>query len=135
VSQGDRWSLSQKVDDNSCPEGLLKCVTTSVGDIVPWVPRYDGGLPVSTAVSAAVLAARMGSPPPILAFLILAQIPMSKRLVIDDPTAMRDWLALVDTEGLAGATQLYNWTHYKALACRLADRVTALEKQLDTRQT
>jgi hypothetical protein len=60
---------------------------------------------------------------------------MAKRLVIDDPTAMRDWLALVDTEGLAGDTQRYNWTHYKALACRLADRVTALEKQLDTRRT
>jgi hypothetical protein len=60
---------------------------------------------------------------------------MAKRLVIDDPTALRDWLALVDTEGLAGDTQHYNWTHYKALACRLADRVTALEKQLDTRRT
>lgn len=57
---------------------------------------------------------------------------MAKRLVIDDPTAMRDWLELVDTEGLAGDTQRYNWVHYKALACRLADRVTALEKQLDT---
>ena len=55
---------------------------------------------------------------------------MAKRLVIDDPTAMRDWLALVDTEGLAGDTQRYNWTHYKAIACLLADRVTYLEKQL-----
>ena len=57
---------------------------------------------------------------------------MAKRLVIDDPTAMRDWLELVDTEGLLGDTQRYNWKHYKALACRLADRVTALEKQLAT---
>ena len=56
---------------------------------------------------------------------------MAKRLVIDDPTAMRDWLELVDTEGLAGDTQRYNWKHYKALACRLADRVTALEKQIE----
>ena len=55
---------------------------------------------------------------------------MAKRLVIDDPTAMRDWLDLVDTEGLAGDTQRYNWTHYKAIACLLADRVTYLEKQL-----
>ena len=60
---------------------------------------------------------------------------MAKRLVIDDPTAMRDWLELVEVEGLAGDTQRYNWTHYKALACRLADRVTALEKQLDKLRT
>ena len=56
---------------------------------------------------------------------------MAKRLVIDDPTAMRDWLELVDIEGLAGDTQRYNWTHYKALACRLADRVTALERDIE----
>lgn len=57
---------------------------------------------------------------------------MAKRLIIDDLAAMRDWLELVDTEGLAGDTQRYNWQHYKKLACRLADRVTALEKQLET---
>ena len=59
---------------------------------------------------------------------------MAKRLVIDDPTAMLDWAKLVEVEGLAGDTQRYNWVHYKALACRLADRVTALEKQLEKYQ-
>lgn len=69
----------------------------------------------------------MGSPPPVLAFLILAQIPMSKRMVIDAPTAMADWVTLLDLEA---DTNRYNWTHYKAIACLLADRVTFLEKQL-----
>ena len=53
---------------------------------------------------------------------------MAKRLVIDDPTAMRDWRDLLNLEA---DTNAYNWTHYKALACRLADRITALERDLD----
>ena len=69
----------------------------------------------------------MGSPPPVLAFLILTQIPMAKRLVVDAPTAMADWVTLLDLEA---DTNAYNWTHYRAIGCLLADRVTFLEKQL-----
>jgi len=54
---------------------------------------------------------------------------MAKRLVVDAPTALREWRDLV---GLEADTNTYNWTHYKAIACLLADRVTYLEKQLDT---
>tara|TARA_R110000868_G_scaffold18759_1_gene81865 strand:- start:428 stop:601 length:174 start_codon:yes stop_codon:yes gene_type:complete len=52
---------------------------------------------------------------------------MSKRLVVDAPTAMADWVTLLDLEA---DTNTYNWTHYKAIACLLSDRVTFLEKQL-----
>jgi hypothetical protein len=52
---------------------------------------------------------------------------MVKRLVVDAPTALREWRDLV---GLEADTNTYNWTHYKAIACLLADRVTYLEKQL-----
>lgn len=69
--------------------------------------------------------------PPVLAFLILAQNRMSKRIVADAPTAMADWVTLLDLEA---DTNTYNWTHYKAIACLLADRVTFLEKQLSKYQ-
>jgi hypothetical protein len=52
---------------------------------------------------------------------------MTKRLVVDAPTAMADWVTLLDLEA---DTNTYNWTHYRAIACLLADRVTFLEKQL-----
>jgi hypothetical protein len=52
---------------------------------------------------------------------------MVKRLVVDAPTALREWRDLV---GLEAHTNAYNWEHYRAIACKLADRVTALEKQL-----
>ena len=67
----------------------------------------------------------MGLLQPVLAFSILAQIPMVKRLVVDAPTALREWRDLV---GLEADTNAYNWTHYRAIACLLADRVTYLEK-------
>jgi hypothetical protein len=52
---------------------------------------------------------------------------MVKRLVVDAPTALREWRDLV---GLEADTNAYNWAHYRAIGCLLADRVTFLEKQL-----
>jgi hypothetical protein len=52
---------------------------------------------------------------------------MAKRPVFDANTAMADWVTLLDLEA---ETNTYNWNHYKAIGCLLADRVTYLEKQL-----